>query len=483
MGKDMDLEQRSLSDDLTREKDISKQLQNHLNPSSSTEAQLLSREEILRSHVKELPTRNSGVLSETVTHSAASDDRDAPRKRKTPREWTATTFVDGYSWKKKGQNAIAGYKYPREYFRCSHRYSKGCLAIKQVQRLDEDPTLFKVTHRGRHTCEQSSHLATAAAVEPTKAASGDKDVSGKTETTLMWTVARLDGYSWRKYAQKNILGSKYPREYYRCTHRLSQGCPASRLVQRSNDDPSIFEVTYRGRHTCEQSSHLATATAVEPTEAASEDKEVSGKIETALMWTVARLDGYSWRKYAQKDILGSKYPREYFRCTHRLSQGCRATRLVQRSNDDPSIFEVSCRGRHTCEQFSSQLPQPIKAESKKKPEKSEMVSFERILVVANFVLELPSAVFDQLSYVPKPLYALILMLLSFAALLLCIVELGYQRRKKRVTWTRRHNNRNSSFSKVESANKSRNRYVHVGPKLGTSLNAMLTWALDWALAE
>lgn len=40
------------------------------------------------------------------------------------------------------------------------------------------------------------------------------------------------------------------RGYYRCTHRHTQGCLATKQVQRSNDDPTIFEVTYRGRHTC-----------------------------------------------------------------------------------------------------------------------------------------------------------------------------------------------------------------------------------------
>lgn len=36
---------------------------------------------------------------------------------------------------------------------------------------------------------------------------------------------------------------------------------ATKLVQRLNEDASILEVTYRGRHTCRQSSHLATASA------------------------------------------------------------------------------------------------------------------------------------------------------------------------------------------------------------------------------
>ncbi|XP_057462968.1 probable WRKY transcription factor 41 [Actinidia eriantha] len=63
-----------------------------------------------------------------------------------------------------------------------------------------------------------------------------------------------DGFSWRKYGQKDILGAKFPRGYYRCTHRNVQGCLATKQVQRSNEDPTIFEITYRGRHTCTDSS-------------------------------------------------------------------------------------------------------------------------------------------------------------------------------------------------------------------------------------
>ncbi|KAK8503880.1 hypothetical protein V6N12_019051 [Hibiscus sabdariffa] len=59
-----------------------------------------------------------------------------------------------------------------------------------------------------------------------------------------------DGFSWRKYGQKDILGSKYPRGYYRCIHRSVGGCLATKQVQRSDDDPTTFEITYIGTHTC-----------------------------------------------------------------------------------------------------------------------------------------------------------------------------------------------------------------------------------------
>ncbi|KAJ1386074.1 WRKY domain [Sesbania bispinosa] len=61
-----------------------------------------------------------------------------------------------------------------------------------------------------------------------------------------------DGYSWRKYGQKDILGAKYPRNYYRCTFRNTKGCMATKQLQRSDKDPTILDITYRGSHTCSQ---------------------------------------------------------------------------------------------------------------------------------------------------------------------------------------------------------------------------------------
>nr|WCZ69459.1 WRKY30 [Hemerocallis fulva] len=63
-----------------------------------------------------------------------------------------------------------------------------------------------------------------------------------------------DGHSWRKYGQKKILGAIHPRGYYRCTYRTSQGCPAMKQVQRTDDQQSLYEVTYRGTHTCQRKS-------------------------------------------------------------------------------------------------------------------------------------------------------------------------------------------------------------------------------------
>ncbi|XP_022147296.1 probable WRKY transcription factor 46 isoform X2 [Momordica charantia] len=82
-----------------------------------------------------------------------------------------------------------------------------------------------------------------------------------------------DGYNWRKYGQKDIHGANFPRCYYRCTHRHVRGCLATKQVQRSDSDPNIFEVTYRGRHTCSQSSHFGSLSVSAQNEAAGETNQ------------------------------------------------------------------------------------------------------------------------------------------------------------------------------------------------------------------
>ncbi|RLN40061.1 putative WRKY transcription factor 70 isoform X2 [Panicum miliaceum] len=65
-----------------------------------------------------------------------------------------------------------------------------------------------------------------------------------------------DGHVWRKYGQKEIQNSSYPRSYYRCTHSSGQGCNAKRQVQSSETDPSKYVVTYYGEHTCRDPSTI-----------------------------------------------------------------------------------------------------------------------------------------------------------------------------------------------------------------------------------
>lgn len=53
-----------------------------------------------------------------------------------------------------------------------------------------------------------------------------------------------DGYNWRKYGQKHVKGSEFPRSYYKCTH---PSCPTKKKIERSLDG-HVTEIVYKGLH-------------------------------------------------------------------------------------------------------------------------------------------------------------------------------------------------------------------------------------------
>ncbi|XP_071696877.1 probable WRKY transcription factor 14 [Rutidosis leptorrhynchoides] len=59
-------------------------------------------------------------------------------------------------------------------------------------------------------------------------------------------VVPSDLWAWRKYGQKPIKGSPYPRGYYRCSS--SKGCSARKQVERSKTDPNMLVITYTSEH-------------------------------------------------------------------------------------------------------------------------------------------------------------------------------------------------------------------------------------------
>ncbi|KAA8523581.1 hypothetical protein F0562_010004 [Nyssa sinensis] len=53
-----------------------------------------------------------------------------------------------------------------------------------------------------------------------------------------------DGYNWRKYGQKLVKGSEFPRSYYKCTH---PNCEVKKIFERSPEG-QITEIVYKGTH-------------------------------------------------------------------------------------------------------------------------------------------------------------------------------------------------------------------------------------------
>ncbi|KAM0901332.1 hypothetical protein ACQ4PT_020081 [Festuca glaucescens] len=68
------------------------------------------------------------------------------------------------------------------------------------------------------------------------------------------TASPVDAYQWRKYGQKIIQYSEFPRVYYRCMYSHGRGCGAKKQVQQRDNSSRrpMYQVTYVNEHTCHQ---------------------------------------------------------------------------------------------------------------------------------------------------------------------------------------------------------------------------------------
>ncbi|KAG8381002.1 hypothetical protein BUALT_Bualt06G0075500 [Buddleja alternifolia] len=95
----------------------------------------------------------SACSGESKKKVGVKDRRGCYKRRKSSDSWmtVSSTMEDGQAWRKYGQKIILNSKYPRCYFRCTHKY-EGCKALKQVQIIKEDPIYYQTTYFNHHTC-------------------------------------------------------------------------------------------------------------------------------------------------------------------------------------------------------------------------------------------------------------------------------------------------------------------------------------------
>ncbi|CAL0334480.1 unnamed protein product [Lupinus luteus] len=95
-------------------------------------------------------------------------------------------------------------------------------------------------------------------------------------------VVPSDLWAWRKYGQKPIKGSPYPRGYYRCSS--SKGCSARKQVERSRTDPNMLVITYTSEHNHPwptQRNALAGSSRSQPSKNNNNNASISKNSETS----------------------------------------------------------------------------------------------------------------------------------------------------------------------------------------------------------
>lgn len=94
------------------------------------------------------------------------------------------------------------------------------MATKEVQRDDGDPLMFDIVYHGEHSCAQTAESNVDEQIRLTRTL--DKKVKRtkrKRQVMRVTSVSADDGYSWRKYGRKNVLGFSRSVAYYTTVDR------------------------------------------------------------------------------------------------------------------------------------------------------------------------------------------------------------------------------------------------------------------------
>ncbi|KAK1679097.1 hypothetical protein QYE76_039945 [Lolium multiflorum] len=250
----------------------------------------------LPSHADSINTGSAGVL-QALQGSSITLDRPAD---------------DGYNWRKYGQKAVKGGKYPRSYYKCT----LNCPVRKNVEH-SLDGRIIKIVYRGQHCHERPSKRF--------KVCGGllnELDCFNDTEDASSRSQFDCQGYYGKPITSIGTMGDP------------------SLPTKEEGDE----QFSGSGDNREEGDDEIGAVDGIVGDANANERNAPGQKIIVSTTSDVDLLDdGYRWRKYGQKVVRGNPHPRSYYKCTF---QGCDVKKHIERSSQEPHAVITTYEGKH-----------------------------------------------------------------------------------------------------------------------------------------
>ncbi|KAH0720896.1 hypothetical protein KY289_006231 [Solanum tuberosum] len=247
---------------------------------------------------------------------------------------------DGYNWRKYGQKQVKGSEYPRSYYKCTHLK---CPVKKKVER-SYDGQIAEIVYRGEHNHPKpqppkrnlSDVHVRAAVCNDTSKETNNPAWSNQHPQTSEAYICSIENQNNVGLTIHSAHSSKAPCFYdpiaasglHTAVGNSEDSAEGSRKLEATCDEPKTKRRKLKGQ--CNGAGTSGESTFPCLPNQSTTDSEITD-------------DGFRWRKYGQKVVKGSSYPRSYYRCT---SPKCSVRKFVERTMDDPKAFITTYEGKH-----------------------------------------------------------------------------------------------------------------------------------------